>query len=534
MTNEIRLTRGGAAIPRRGLLAFAGSLSAGSSWAQTDASGGSLRFSVPVIPTSCDPHFHNLTANTGPLSQIYEALIFLDERGRPQPRLATSWRIVEPTVWEFTLRRDVLFHDGTPFTARDVVAAVERIPTVPNSPGLMTSFIASVARIEALGDHTVRIETHAPAPYLLLQLAFVMVPKSDIANRATSDFNEGSAAIGTGPYRFAAFSPGHVLECLPHDGWWGGRPDWRHVALRQVPTGSARTAAVLAGDTDIIEQVPFANLAILERDAAVEVYSSDPSFTYYLALDAVRPESPYARAPDGSNPLRDVRVRRALSIAINRQALVERVLEGRGRAANQFAAPQLDGSDPTMPEIPYDPAAARALLQEAGLARGFTMTLHGTNGWIAQDQQILQSILQFWRRIGIQVELDAMPLATLLPRATRRDVSAIMGATGGAYAAHHMRQTIMSRDVARGNGTVNRLLYSNDRVDAAVNEAFATIDDAARNRLLAEATRLALADAAMIPIVFVGHRWATRKSVTTYQADILARSTAILAKPVTA
>lgn len=517
-------------LGRRGVLALGCALVAGYG-ALASANARSLRFGMAVVPTSSDPHFHNLAANNGPLSQIYEPLVLENEVGELEPRLARSWRLLTPTTWEFELRHGVRFHDGTPFTARDVVESFARVPTVQNSPGLMTIYLSAVDRVVAVDDHHLRIETRGPAPFLLRQLANVMIVKAAAKATSTADFNSGAAAIGTGPYRFSRYAPGEVFECVANDGWWGGAVPWHQVSMRQISAGSARTAALLAGDVDIIEHIPFANLGVLARDPEVRIFSSRPSTTYYLALDTIREESPFARAANGSNPLRDVRVRRALSLAIDRAALVERVLDGKGIAAGQFASPGLEGSDPSIGEPSFDAQQARALLVEAGVAEGFSLTLHGTQGWIPQDHAVLQAIVQFWRRIGIHAELETLPVATYLARATRREFSAIFGGTGGSYAGHHLRQMVMTRNMERGEGTVNRFLYSNPSVDAAMQKAFTTMETDARNRLLGEAARLALADHAMLPIVFVGSQWASRKSVATYRAHIVSRTVAMLAEP---
>jgi len=517
-------------LGRRDMLALGCALVAGRG-VLASVNARSVRFGMTVVPTSCDPHFHNLTANNGPLSQIFEPIVLENEVGDLEPRLAQSWRLLTPTTWEFELRRDVRFHDGTPFTARDVVESYARVPTVPNSPGLLTIYLSAIDSVVAVDDHRLRIETRGPAPFLLRQLAQVLIIKAAAKTAGTGDFNSGAAAIGTGPYRFSRYAPGEVFECVANDGWWGGAVPWHRVSMRQISAGSARTTALLAGDVDIIEQIPFANLSMLTRDPEVRIFPSRPSTTYYLALDTVRDESPFARAANGGNPLRDVRVRRALSLAIDRRALAERVLDGKGIAAGQFAAPGLEGSDPSIGEPEFDPGRARALLVEAGVAEGFSLTLHGTQGWLPQDHAVLQAIVQFWRRIGIQAELETLPVSTYLARATRREFSAIFGGTNGSYAAHHLRQMIMTRNIERGEGTVNRFLYSNPRVDAAMREAFTTMEADARNRLLGEAARLALADYAMLPIVFVGSQWASRKSVATYRAHIGARTIATLAEP---
>lgn len=488
-----------------------------------------LRFGLSTLPTSMDPHFHNLQANLGPQRQLFEPLLAEDENARLIPCLAESWRLVAEDIWEFDLRRDVRFHDGTPFNAQDVAFSMERIPKVPNSPGLYTTYLSSVRRVEVMDTHRLRIHTPGPAPFLLRQLPLLCILSASLhADAATADFNNGKLAIGTGPYRFGSFVPGQRMEVLPYDGWWGGTPAWGKVSMRQIPNGSGRIAALLSNDLDLIEAVPFADLASLRENPQIGIFAAKPSSLYYIALDSQRDVSPQVQGP---NALKDVRVRQALSLAIDRKAIVQRIMDGQAEAANQFAPAWADGFDASLPELAYDPARARALLADAGFANGFTMKLHGTQGWVAQDGRVLQAIAQYWTRIGVRTEVETFPVANYLQRATQREFSAFFGSSGGSFAAHHMRGLLSTRDPAQGNGTLNRLLYSNKTVDEAIAAAYRTVDDKARNAFLAEASRAALQDAAVLPIILATSQWAGRKSFVSYKAPVNSHSNASLAVP---
>ena len=166
------------AIHRRSLLTAAASFFLPSpSEAQTRPE---LRFGLSTLPTSMDPHFHNLQANLGPQRQLYEPLVAEDETAQIIPCLAEAWRLIAEDIWEFDLRRNVRFHDGTPFSAEDVAFSMERIPKVPNSPGLYTTYLSSVRRVEITGPHQLRIHTHGPAPFPLRQLPLLCILSAKI------------------------------------------------------------------------------------------------------------------------------------------------------------------------------------------------------------------------------------------------------------------------------------------------------------------------------------------------------------------
>ncbi len=519
-------------LNRRAFLGASAALALpGTGWAQT-SSEKHLRFGVAVLPTSCDPHFHALDANIGPLAQIYDYLVNQDETGELRPQLAESWQTINDNLWEFTLRKNVVFHNGSPFTAADVIASFERVPNVENSPGSFNIHLGAIAGIKAVDDHTIHIETRQPAAFLLRQICHISIISKEFAKSPTADFNSGVAAIGTGPYRLSSYVPGDVFRCEAFEKWWGGDVPWQAVTMRQIPADAARASALLAGDVDIIEQVPYASLEALRRESAIDIAVSPPSHSHYIALDVEREESPFARGPKGENPLRDVRVRRALSLSIDRKALVDRMLNGNGEPLAQYASSWNEGSDAAIGAPKFDPEAARALLAEAGYESGLSLTLHGTSGWLPQDQILLQAIVQFWRRVGIEANLETLPVATYLPRATRREFSMIYGATGGTYAALHLRQLIMSRDLERGQGTVNRLLYSNPEVDEAISEAYVTLDLDARNQLLSKAIRTALEDCVQIPVLSSSSLYAMRRDVTSYRPSGSLRTSALYADPV--
>ena len=321
--------------------------------------------------SSIDPHFHNLTPNNNVGNHIFDTLVMKDARGRLSPGLAESWRTVDDITWEFRLRKGVKFHDGSEFTAADVVFSLDRVPTVPNSPSPFTTYSKQITEKVIVDPYTIRFRTAAPYPLMANDMSTIMIVSSRAAKGAsTEDFNTGKAAVGTGPFRFVRWQKGDRIELARHDAYWGGKVPWNRVTLRVLTSDPTRVASLLAGEVRAIENVPTADVPKLSRHSDLALYRVVSHRVMYLHIDSARDRSPFvtdkAGKPLDRNPLRDVRVRRAMSKAINRQALVERVMEGAARATGQLMPDGMFGYTPALKPEPYDPEGARKLLVEAG------------------------------------------------------------------------------------------------------------------------------------------------------------------------
>ena len=485
---------------------------------------GELSLALAFEPSSIDPHFHNTTPNKGLARNIFEPLVLQDETQRLIPGLATGWKTESDTAWRFELRRGVTWHDGSPFTADDVVFTLARAVNVPNSPSSFAGFIHGKSA-EKIDDHSVRIRTATPQPQLPIDLStFGIVSVKHGRDATTADYNSGKAAIGTGPYRFAKFTPGDAITLDRFDTYWGGRPAWSRVNIKPIKSDPARVAALLAGNVDLIEFVPPADVARLKQDARIRVVSGASNRILYIHLDQFRDQSPYVTAKDGSaikNPLRDVRVRRALSLAINRPVLVERIMDGEAQPAHQFMPDFFFGTSRRLRPITVDATAARRLLTEAGFGDGFRLTIHGPINRYSGDTKIIEAIAQMWTRIGIETRVETLPPAIFFTRGSTGgkdgtpEFSALLAgwASAAGAASDGMRALVASFDAKSGLGASNRGRYANATFDRALAAALATIDDGRRADALARAGEIAIEDVAIIPIIYFTNTWAMRKEL---------------------
>lgn len=487
--------------------------------ATTPAAAAELSIGLGADVTSMDPHFHNLTPNNNVGNHVFETLVAKDPRGRLMPSLAESWRAMDELTWEFRLRRGVRFHDGTEFTAADVIASLDRVPNVPNSPSSFATYSRQITERITVDPYTIRLKTAKPYPLMPNDMSTIMIIPARARGASTDDFNSGRMAIGTGPFRFVRWQKGDRVELARNDSYWGTRPAWDKVTFRIITSDATRVAALLSGDVRAIENVPTSDLAKVLKNPELSVYRQVSHRVMYLHIDSSRDKSPMvtdkAGRPLERNPLKDVRVRQAISRAINRQALVERLMEGSAVATGQVMPEGMFGYDPKVKPDAFDPDGARKLLATAGYPDGFGLTIHGPNNRYVNDDQVAQAIAQMLTRIGIVTKVDVMPSAVYFSRANKLEFSLMLVGWGSdtAEASSPLKALLATFDKEKGMGNANRGRYSSARMDALLDQALATVDDAKRERLLQDATTVAMNELGIIPLYHQESVWATRKGV---------------------
>jgi peptide/nickel transport system substrate-binding protein len=489
------------------------------------AAAQDLRIGFKSEVSSADPHVLN-GQNRNVWLHVYESLVGQDESLRPVPQLATAWRSVDPLGWEFTLRPQVRFHDGSPLTADDVKFSIDRARGL-GGPRTFRTYLKDVDSVQVAGPLTVIVRTRQPSPTLPDNLGLIGIVSRGVGAAGEEDFASGKAAIGTGPYRFVEWKHGQGIQLQRHDGYWGTREPWSKVWFEFLPKEPARASALLSRSVDVIDVAP-ASVADAFRlsDGQFEVASMTSYMLNYIQLDRFRDNSPYVRSLDDRplprNPFNDPRVRQAVTLAIDRHLIVKHVMKGDAQATAQIVPEGFFGHDPTLKPEAGNPARARALLAEAGYPSGFRLTLHCTNDRYLNDSKVCEAVGQMLTKVGIRTAVQTLPGAVFFTRATsggpngEPEFSAFMlgvgAVTGEALAP--LLAVAHTHDPKSGAGANNRGRYSNKELDALITTAVRTLDSVARDQALREAARLNAADIGIVPLHHLKASWAYRKGLS--------------------
>jgi peptide/nickel transport system substrate-binding protein len=469
--------------------------------------------------TSIDPHYHNLSPNNSLLLHVFEPLIKRDANGKLVPGLATAWRAMDDLTWEFKLRRNVKFHDGSPFTAEDVAFTLKRVPNVPNSPSSFATFTRPIVEVKVVDPYTIVFRTATPHVLLPSDLASVAIVSRLHGEKATTeDYNSGKAAIGTGPYKFAEYVPNQRIVFTANYGYWGGEEPWDKVTFKILTNSAARVAALLSNDVQLIETVPTSDIARLSHDPRFDVVDKVSNRVIYVHLNqSTEKAPPFVTAKDGKpldkNPFRDARVRKALSMAINRDAIDQRIMEGKAVPAAQLLPDIFPGTSKKLKPLKYDPEGAKKLLAEAGYPNGFALTIFGPNNRYINDDKIAQAIAQFYSRAGIDAKVETMPSSVYFTRATKLEFGYMLlgWGTESMEQGSGLRSLLATYDAQKGMGVTNRGRYSNPAFDKVLEEAMVTMDDRKRYAMIEQAAEIAMNDTGLIPIHYEVSTWATTK-----------------------
>ena len=486
------------------------------------AGAQALNIGIQNEPNTMDPQWNVLGSNTQAMRNQYDTLIGRDVNLQLVPSLALSWKVVDDTTWEFKLRPGVKFHDGSDFTAEDVKFTLARIPTLPGNPSAYTLYINQIKEVVVVDPHTVRFVTDGPAPLLPTNLSNVFMISGAKGLQPTGDFNSAKASNGTGPFKLVSWSPGAPQMLARNDGYWGPKPAWSTLRINPISRDPARVAALLAGDVDFINRVPIADVARLKGDPKMKLFSGPSAYVYMVYMevghDAPQGVKDHAGNPLAQNPFRDPRVRQALSLAINRDALVDRVMEGLAIKMTQPVPEGMFGASPRITPAPYNVERARALMAEAGFPQGFQAELTCPNDRFPNDAKICEAVAQQYSRLGMKITLSAYPSSVFFSRRAKREFGLTMAGWGSltGEASYFFAAVIHTADKERNLGAINVTGISDKELDGMIQRSRNMLDASARRTLLEQVSEQVVARNLVIPTLAFGTVTAGRADKVSY------------------
>lgn len=449
---------------------------------------------------------------------IYDPLVRRNADLSFGPGLAESWELTDDTTWVFKLRQGVKFHNGEDFKASDVVFTLDRL-----KKSLMANLGANISEFKAIDDYTVEIKT--PRPYAVLpnDLAAVLILSEKYVKEA-GDEQADLKPVGTGPYKLAEWIKEDHITLEANKDYFAGAPKIDTVTFRPITNGATRTAALLTGEVDVIQDLNVRDVDRVKADDRYKVLTQPSLLNVVLSLDQ-REKSPTIALD--KNPMTDRRVREAMVRAIDVAAINKVIMNGLSTPSEQYIPSSHTGYVDGMSirdMYPFDLEKANALMAEAGFADGFTVTLDATNNRYVNDQQITQALASMLGKIKIDLKLNLMPKSNFFGyiRVPSDKSSIIMsgwdvpsGDGGSMYSV-----MFYTRGKKDGYGQVNRASYSNPEVDALIDKADATSKIEERDQHLQEVTKILLNDIPMIPIHYEQDLYAAKTNVEiTPRAD---------------
>jgi len=489
-----------------------GALIAGAAQAQTvvwSSAGDILTF---------DPQAQSVGINNAALNQVYEPLVGRDVALNLEPGLATSWRAVDTTTWEFKLRQGVKFHDGSPLTAEDVAFSLNRAkaPTSDYRPA-----VASIAEVVIVDPQTIHIKTSAPSPILPHWLTTIFIMSKAWAEKHNAvqpqNFKEKEEsyasrnANGTGPFMLKERTPDVRTVMVANPNYWDRAKypiTFTELEYQPVRSAATRVAGLMSQKIQVVIDPPVQDIDRIEKEAGLKVIKTAEVRSVFLGFDVARDQLLYSDV-QGKNPFKDIRVRRAVYQAINNDALQSRIMRGFSQAAGSIIPPGTNGYAAELDtRLPFDLDGAKKLLAEAGYPNGFKMTLECTNNRYINDEAICQAIVPMLARVGITVTLEAKPATQAYAKFLKRDVSFyLLGFGVPTLDAEYMMRFLLHSPQGN-NGTWNFGDYSNPRMDALIKAMDQEIDEKKRNEMIAEAIRISRDDIAYIPLHHQVLAWA--------------------------
>ncbi len=493
------------------------------------AHAANLKWAAQNDILTLDPHSQNHATTNAIMQHTYEGLTRYNTKYQPEPSLATGWKQISDTHWRFNLRKGVKFHDGSPFTADDVVFSFGRIQ---QKQGTMQIYVTGIKEVVKVDDHTVDLILSGPVPILLRNIVdFRIMSKSwseknrsqNVQDYAKKEETYASRNTnGTGPYMIKGWAPDKEIVFTQHKGWWGKLDgNVTDVVYNPIKSDATRVSALLAGDVDLVTDLPVQDVDRLRKDPKTKVLDGHEVRTIFIAMDQHRDELQYSNVK-GKNPFKDLRVRKALNMAVDREAIKRVVMRGLSIPAGIMVAPGVHGHSKDIDVVMKpDASGARKLLAEAGYPDGFEFTLDCPNNRYVNDEKICQALVGMWAKAGLKVRLNSMPFANFIPKILNFDSSAYLLGWGVAtFDAQYSLQSLVRTKTTGADGNFNLGRVSDPKLDTTIDASKIATDPKARDALLREGLIVTRDQHYYVPIHHQLRPWAMKKSVTTvHKAD---------------
>jgi peptide/nickel transport system substrate-binding protein len=490
----------------------------------TSGEAKTFRWSNDGDPTTMDPHARSDGFVTSFDMNIYEPLIRRDRDLKLEPALATEWTNINPTTWRIKLRQGVTFHDGTPLTVEDVIFSIQR---ARDAGADVTSQLAPVTEVKKVDDSTIDFITSGPVPILpnyLVSAAIMSKAWCEAHNTTSAAVHEGLEnyatrnANGTGPFILKDRQPTVRTTLVKNPNWWGLKDqpiDIDEVVFSRIENSATRIAALLSGELDMVYNVPPQDIERIRDTQGMKIWQTPELRTIFLGMDQSRDELLESNVK-GKNPFKDIRVRQALYQAIDEDAIKAKVMRGFAHVTGLMVGPGVNGYDPALDKrFPYDPAAAKKLLAEAGYPSGFEVGFDCPNDRYVNDEAICQAVVAMLARIGVKADLLAQTKAKYFGKinAPKFETSFyLLGWTPGPLDALNMLQNLAATRTDT-DGIYNNGGYSNPHLDELVKKIQVELDGEKRNEMIGEALGIIKDNFVYIPLHQQMVVWASRGNV---------------------
>lgn len=439
-------------------------------------------------PNTLDPHRVIGRQSEAFLANIYDGLTSRDREGRLQPGLAESWEHTNALTWRFRLRRNVKFHNGEPFSSESVKFTLDRALN-PDKKATTWSQIRTISEVRIVDDYTVDIITSQPDILLPARLSELFGPMLPPKHTREKGEDIGTNPVGTGPFKFVKWIKNEQLVLEANKDYWRGAPKVDRLVIRPIAEDAARVSALLAGEVDLIEGLPYVMADVVDRFPKTHVEKVTAARVFYIAINP------------NVQPLDDIRVRQALNYAINRQAIIDKLYLGNGRPAATVVASQAFGFDPSVEPYPYDPKKARQLLADAGYPNGFAVEFDYFTGSIADHYTPSQAIAGYLSDIGIKVKSNVYEIGVFQEKRSANNAAPLYVYSLGDVFLEPvwLVEWLMAGDMSRR--------YNNPKVAELVKEITKTFNPEARRDLYSKVQKLMKEDAQHIFLFQVDTVW---------------------------